>query len=70
MWSICIKFHSLAIYVELEKEFCILSIKQRLKHLNREELEEFLVESLSVMAKLSNQATQLRERIDQLEGKM
>ena len=54
----------------IEKEFCILSIKQRLKHLNREELEEFLVESLSVMAKLSNQATQLRERIDQLEGKM
>lgn len=53
----------------IEKEFCILSIKQKLQYLSREELEEFLVESLSVMAKLANQATQLRERIDQLEGK-
>lgn len=53
----------------IEKEFCILSIKQKLQYLSREELEEFLVESLSIMAKLANQATQLRERIDQLEGK-
>jgi hypothetical protein len=37
--------------------------------LSREELEEFLVESLSTMTKLAHQVTELREYIECLEGK-
>ena len=55
--------------LSIEKEFRILSIKQRLQDLSREELEEFLVESLSIVTKLSHQVTELREWIDHLEGR-
>jgi hypothetical protein len=53
----------------IEKEFRVLSIRRRLHELSREELEEFLTESLSVMAKLAHQLTQLRDYVEVLEGK-
>jgi DNA anti-recombination protein RmuC len=53
----------------IEKEFRVLSIRRRLGELSREELEEFLTESLSIMTKLAHQVTQLRDYIGKLEGK-
>jgi hypothetical protein len=53
----------------IEREFRVLSIRRRLHELSREELEEFLTESLSVMAKLAHQLTQLRDYVEVLEGK-
>ncbi len=53
----------------LEKEFRTLSIKRRLSELSREELEEFLSESLALLTKLTHQMTQLRDYIEEVEGK-
>lgn len=53
----------------MEKEFRVLSIRRRLGELSREELEEFLTESLAIMTKLAHQVTQLRDYIEELEGK-
>ena len=53
----------------LEKEFKISSVKQRLKELTREDLELFLGEALETMTKLAHQVTQLRDYIEELEGK-
>jgi len=53
----------------LEKEFRTLSIKRRLSELSREELEEFLSESLALLTKLTHQMTQLRDYIEKIEGK-
>jgi hypothetical protein len=53
----------------LEKEFRTLSIKRRLSELSREELEEFLSESLALLTKLTHQMTQLRDYIEEIEGK-
>lgn len=53
----------------LEKEFKVQSIKQRLYQLSREELEEFLIEALSTMTKLAHQVTELRDHLENLEGK-
>lgn len=53
----------------IEKEFRVLSIRRRLSELSREELEEFLTESLSIMTKLAHQVTQLRDYVDKIEGK-
>jgi hypothetical protein len=53
----------------IEKEFRVLSIRRRLHELSREELEEFLTEALSIMTKLAHQVTELRDYVDQLEGK-
>jgi len=53
----------------LESEFRVLSIKRRLHELSREELEEFLTEALSIMTKLAHQVTQLRDHVEELEGK-
>jgi hypothetical protein len=53
----------------IEKEFRVLSIRRRLKELEREELEEFLTEALSIMTKLAHQVTQLRDYVEELEGK-
>ncbi len=50
----------------LEKEFRTLSIKRRLSELSREELEEFLSESLALLTKLTHQ---LRDYIEEIEGK-
>ncbi len=54
----------------VEKEFKIHSIKQRLYQLTREELEEFLTEALSTMTKLAHQVTELRNYVEELEGKI
>jgi hypothetical protein len=53
----------------LEKEFKVLSIRRRLHELSREELEEFLTEALSIMTKLAHQVTELRNHVENLEGK-
>jgi hypothetical protein len=53
----------------IEKEFRVLSIKRRLNELSREELEEFLTESLTIMTKLAHQVTELRDYVHKLEGK-
>jgi hypothetical protein len=53
----------------VEKEFRILSVKQRLHQLSREELEQFLVEALSTMTQLAHQVEQLRDHVDKMEGK-
>ena len=54
----------------LEKEFRTLSIKRRLSELTREELEEFLSESLALLTKLTHQMSQLRDYVMELEGKI
>lgn len=51
----------------LEKEFRTLSIKRRLSELSREELEDFLSESLALLTKLTHQMTQLRDHIQEIE---
>lgn len=53
----------------IEKEFKISSVRSRLRDLSREELEDFLSEALMTMAKLAHQVTQLRDFVEQLEGK-
>ena len=53
----------------VEKEFRILSVKQRLNQLSREELEQFLVEALSTMTLLAHQVSQLRDYVEKIEGK-
>ena len=53
----------------IEKEFRILTVKQRLHELSREELEEFLTEALSIMTTLAHQVTELKEYVDRIEGK-
>ena len=53
----------------LEKEFRALSVKRRLSELSREELEEFLSEALGLLTKLTHQVTQLRDYVEELEGK-
>jgi len=53
----------------MEKEFRIIKVKQKLKELTREELEEFLAEALDTMSRLAHQVTQLRDYIEELEGK-
>jgi hypothetical protein len=53
----------------IEKEFRVLSVRRRLKDLSREELEGFLSESLALLAKLTHQMTQLRDYVEEVEGK-
>ena len=53
----------------IEKEFRVLSVKRRLHELSREELEEFLSESLVIMTKLAHLVEQMRDHIESLEGK-
>jgi hypothetical protein len=53
----------------IEKEFRVLSVRQRLHELTREELEEFLTEALSTMTKLAHQVTELKDYVDKIEGK-
>ena len=61
------KFHLTPL--PIETEFRVLSIRRRLKELSREDLEEFLTEALSTMTKLAHQVTQLRDYVEELEGK-
>jgi len=53
----------------METEFRIIRVKQKLKELSREELEEFLAEALDTMSRLAHQVTQLRDHIEELGGK-
>jgi hypothetical protein len=53
----------------LESEFRVLSIKQRIADLSREDLEEFLIESLSLTMKLADQVKQFQAYIIETEGK-
>ena len=53
----------------IEKEFRVLSVRERLHELTREELEEFLTEALSTMTKLAHQVTELRDYVNKIEGK-
>ena len=53
----------------LETEFKVQSVRARLYHLTREELETFLAESLGILVKLADQTKQMKQYIDELEGK-
>jgi hypothetical protein len=53
----------------IEKEFRVHSVQQRLHELSREDLEIFLAEALLTMTKLADQLTQLRDYVQDLEGK-
>ena len=53
----------------METEFRVIRVKQKLKELSRGELEEFLAEALDTMLRLAHQVTQLRDHIEELEGK-
>jgi len=53
----------------MEKEFRVIRVKQKLKELSRADLEEFLAEALDTMTRLAHQVTQLRDYIEELEGK-
>jgi hypothetical protein len=44
-------------------------VQQRLHELSREDLEIFLAEALLTMTKLADQLTQLRDYVQELEGK-
>ena len=52
----------------MEKEFRVLSVRQKLHELTREELEDFLVEALETMMKLAHQVEQMHNYINSLEG--
>jgi hypothetical protein len=53
----------------IEKEFRVHSVQQRLHELSRGDLEIFLAEALLTMTKLADQLTQLRDYVQELEGK-
>ena len=53
----------------MEKEFRVIRVKQKLGELTRDELENFLAEALDTMSRLAHQVTQLRDYIEELEGK-
>lgn len=53
----------------IEKEFRVLSVRRRLHELSREELEEFLTESLVIMTRLAHVVEQMRDYIEESEGK-
>lgn len=53
----------------IEKEFHIASVRQRLSELGREDLETFLAEALDTMTRLAHQVQQLRDYVEELEGK-
>jgi hypothetical protein len=55
--------------LSLEKEFKVLSVKKRLHELSRAELEEFLSEALLIMTKLADQVVQLKDYVNEIEGK-
>ncbi len=56
--------------LSLETEFRLKSVCTRLHELTKEELLEFLEEALPTMVKLAHQVKQLKERLQELEGKI
>jgi hypothetical protein len=53
----------------IESEFRLLSIKQRIADLTRKDLEEFLVESLTLTMRLADQVRQFNAYVERVEGK-
>ena len=53
----------------IESEFRLLSIKQRISGLTREDLEEFLIESLTLTMRLADQVKQFHAYVERIEGK-
>ena len=53
----------------IESEFRLLSIKQRIAELTRGDLEEFLVESLTLTMRLADQVRQFHAYVENIEGK-
>jgi hypothetical protein len=53
----------------IESEFRLLSIKQRITDLSRKDLEEFLIESLTLTMKLADQVRQFHSYVERVEGK-
>lgn len=51
-----------------EAEFRVHSVKQRLYQLTREELEDFLIQSLTLMTKLAHQTRQMKEQLEKRNG--
>lgn len=58
------------IELPLEKELIPFKIKEKISLLTRQELEEYLVESSSLLIRLSAQTTALLDYIEELEGKI
>lgn len=52
----------------LEKEFHILALREKLNSLPRKDLEEYLIESLLLVSKLSHQLSQFKDYVNQGEG--
>ena len=55
--------------LSIESEFRLLSIKKRIADLTREDMEEFLIESLTLTMKLADQVRQFHAYIERIEGK-
>lgn len=53
----------------LEYEFKVESVKHRIHQLSKKELETFLGETLSLLAKVTHQTKQMRDHIEKLQGK-
>jgi len=53
----------------LEKEFQVEYLKQNLHMLSREQLEELLSQSLSVITRLTHQTKQMMALIQEAQGK-
>jgi hypothetical protein len=53
----------------IESEFRLLSIKQRIADLTREDMEEFLMESLTITMRLADQVRQFHAYVECVEGK-
>jgi hypothetical protein len=51
-----------------ETEFRVHSVKQRLYQLTREELEDFLIQSLTLMTKLTHQTRQMKKQLERRNG--
>lgn len=58
------------IELPLEKELIPFKIKEKINLLTRQELEEYLVESSSLLIRLSAQTATLLDYIEELEGKI
>jgi hypothetical protein len=58
------------IKLPLEKELIPFKIKEKINLLSRQELEEYLVESSSLLIRLSAQTATLLDYIEELEGKI
>ena len=58
------------IALPLEKELIPFKIREKINLLTRQELEDYLVESSSLLIRLSAQTATLLDYIEELEGKI